>query len=92
MKKSLLAWIAPGALVVGFLLVSSSAAAQEGAGNDKVVYKKRTVIDFSDAVIEGELTKPEGAYVVSRKASKFSNLIKVRMTYAEELGRSAAEL
>lgn len=92
MKKSLLAWLAPGLLFAALTVISSTASAQEASGNDKVVYKKRTVIDFSDAVIEGELTKPEGAYVVSRKASKFSNLIKVRMTYAEELGRSAAEL
>ena len=31
------------------------------SANDKVQYKKRTVIDLSAAVIEGELTRPEGS-------------------------------
>ena len=79
------------AAIVGLMPVVASAQ-DTVQGEDKTVFKKKTTIDFSDVTLEGELTKPEGAYVVSRKASKFSNLIKVRMTYAEELGRSAAEL
>jgi Ca-activated chloride channel family protein len=33
-------------------------------------YKRKTVIDFSDETIEGDLTSPDGEYVKSRKVSK----------------------
>ncbi len=71
------------------LLSSGAALAQDG---DQVVYKKKTVIDFSDVLIEGELTKPEGSYVVSRKLSRFSTLIQYRQDYKFELLNSHNEL
>ena len=58
----------------------------------KVVYEKKTVIDLSGAVIEGELTKPEGSYIVNRKVSRFSSLIKVREHFLPELLSSAERL
>ncbi len=61
-------------------------------GGDTVAYKKRTVIDFTDVTIEGELTKPEGSYIVNRKFSKFSSLIKLRENYVFELLSSAGDL
>ncbi|MBI5508780.1 MAG: hypothetical protein HY903_08515 [Deltaproteobacteria bacterium] len=78
------------ALLLGLLLSSGVALAQEGG--DKVSFKKRTVIDFSDALIEGELTKPEGSYVVSRKLSRFSSLIRLRENFIPELLASPAQL
>ena len=56
-----------------------------GLAGDDVKYKKRTVIDFSEALIEGELTKPEGSYIVNRKVSRFSSLIKLRENFVPEL-------
>ncbi len=56
-----------------------------GLAADDVKYKKRTVIDFSEALIEGELTKPEGSYIVNRKVSRFSSLIKLRENFVPEL-------
>jgi hypothetical protein len=35
-----------------------------------VVYSKKATINFEDDAIEGELTKPEGAYLESRKADR----------------------
>ncbi len=61
-------------------------------GKETVTYKKRTVIDFTDVTIEGELTKPEGSYIVNRKFSKFSSLIKLRENYVFELLSSAGDL
>lgn len=60
--------------------------------SDKVVFKKRTVIDFSDVTIEGELTKPEGSYLVNRKKTRFKNLIEVRAHFRPELNRSVGAL
>jgi hypothetical protein len=70
--------------------MAATAMAQEGG--DTVVFKKKTVIDFSDVLIEGELTKPEGSYVVSRKLSRFSTLIQYRQDYKFELLNSANDL
>ena len=74
----------------GVLLFTGTLLAQ--SEGDRVAYKKRTVIDLSGAVIEGELTKPEGSYIVNRKLSRFSTLIQVRMHYLSELEDSANEL
>ena len=81
------------ALVLALMLTASSAMAQESVGGgDKVNFKKRTVIDFSDNIIEGELTKPEGSYVVSRKLSRFSSLIRLRENFVPELLSSPQQL
>lgn len=76
---------------VGVAIAGQSAYAQPKS-DDVVVYKKKTIIDFSDILIEGELTKPEGSYVVSRKLSRFSTLIRLRENFVPELLRSANEL
>ena len=77
--------------IVAALSVGTAAFAQEGGG-DRVEYKKRTVIDLSGATIEGELTKPEGSYIVNRKLSRFSNLITAREDFFNELVTSHNEL
>ena len=52
---------------------------------DKTVFNKKTVIDFSDVSIEGELTKPEGSYIKNRKKTRFRNLIELRGNFRPEL-------
>ena len=81
------------AVVVAAVIAGAAgtAFAQEAAG-DKVEFKKRTVIDLSGATIEGELTKPEGSYIVNRKLSRFSNLITAREDFFNELVTSHNEL
>lgn len=59
---------------------------------DRTVYKKKTVIDFTDVAVEGELTKPEGSYVLNRKQTDFQSLIKVRENFAPELQKSVDNL
>ncbi len=59
---------------------------------ERVVFKKKTIIDFTGALIEGDLIKPEGSYVVSRKASRFSTLIRVRENFLPELIASPNDL
>jgi hypothetical protein len=71
-------------MFVAVALPTGAALAQAGGG-DTTVYKKRTVIDFSDVTIEGELTKPEGAYMSSRKSSAFNSLIKPRDNFVPEM-------
>ena len=79
-------------------LVSLAAAAEEKRGvkvvqeADKVVVRKRTVIDFNDVTVEGELTKPEGSYVLNRNPTRFPSLIRMRDNFNPELQKSADNL
>lgn len=60
--------------------------------SDKTVYKKKTVIDFNDVTLEGDLTKPEGSYILNRRATKFGSLIKLRDNFNPELQKSVDNL
>jgi hypothetical protein len=74
-----------------FVLFSGATAAAQKMvqEDDKVVFKKKTSIDFSDVNISGELSKPEGAYVGVRKNISFGNFIKVRAHFRDKLADSA---
>lgn len=59
---------------------------------DKTEFKKKTVIDFGDVTINGELTKPEGSYLLNRKKTKFTSLLKIRANFLPELFNSTDNL
>ena len=59
---------------------------------DKTVFRKKTTIDFTDVAVEGELTKPEGTYALSKKKTNFKSLIKVRDNFVPELQKSVDNL
>ena len=78
-------------------LLSLAAAAEESRVKviqeaDKVIVRKRTVIDFNDVTVEGELTKPEGSYVLDRNRTRFPSLIRLRDNFNPELQKSADNL
>ena len=75
------------------VMVASSAMAQDAIQeSDKTVFKKKTIIDFSDVTIQGELTKPEGSYLLNRKKTKFNSLLKIRGNFLPELFNSIDNL
>lgn len=76
------------------LAFAAPAAAQDTTiqEGDRVEYNKKTLIDFSDVSIEGELTKPEGSYIKNRKKTRFRNLIELRGNFRPELKRSVSSL
>jgi len=88
--------------VVGLLFMAPAAVAQEQGPSkdtvkviqeeDRTVFRKKTVIDFTDVAVEGELTKPEGSYVLHRKKTDFQSLIKVRENFDPELQKSVDNL
>lgn len=88
MKRFMLAVTAVG------MLGGSAAFAQETTIQeaDRTVFRKKTVIDFTDVAVEGELTKPEGSYSVSKKKTRFDSLIKVRTDFNPELRQSVDNL
>jgi hypothetical protein len=83
-KKSV--WIL--ALGAGLVLLSASTALAQ----EDVVYKKHTVVDFGDDTIDGNLSKPDGAYLQSRKNQRHQRLIKVRASFRPEILQSVRVL
>lgn len=61
-------------------------------GQDRTVYKKKTVIDFEDSTVEGELVKPEQSSYVVRDRAKFNTLIKYRPNFVQEMRKTAHNL
>lgn len=75
-------------LFAGVAVAQDSTIVEE----DRVVYQKKTVIDFSDVDVSGELTKPEGQYIKNRKKTRFRSLIQLRGNFRPELHRSVSAL
>jgi len=83
-------WIYLAAIILAMALASNAygqdAIQQE---EDKIIYKKKMNIDFSETAIEGELTKPEGSYLGVRKNIKFKNFIKIRSNFRDKFSDSS---
>lgn len=70
-------------------------AQDDGAEDDrgqKVVYKKKTEIDFEDVSVEGELKKPHGQFMVEKRQAAFNPLIKMRTDFNPEMYDSVNEV
>ncbi len=86
--------IALGTLALA-LAFAPTAGAQEDTvirQEDRTVFKKKTVIDFTDLSITGELTKPEGSYSIARRKTNFQSLLKARAHFMIELEASVDNL
>jgi hypothetical protein len=95
-----------GWLMAALVMISTPALAQSVAPSndkgetkvrvvqeaDKTVYRKKSVVDFTDVAVEGELTKPEGSYVLNKNKTTFNTLIKVRDNFVPELQKSVDNL
>jgi hypothetical protein len=81
------------ALFAGLTLFSASGIAlAQKAPEPSVTYKQKTVYDFDDDLVEGDLVRPEGEFVDSRKAAKHSSLIHIRENFIPEMLKSAEDL
>ena len=58
----------------------------------KVLYKKKTEIDFEGLDVSGELVKPSGMLLLDRKRAAFNPLIKIRSDFNEEMAASVDEI
>jgi len=83
-------------LIAGLALLGASgvafAQAKPPAAGGDVTYKSKTVYDFDDDVVEGDLVRPDGEFVDSRKAAKHSSLIKIRENFIPEMLKSAEDI
>ena len=81
MKK----WIPLMALLLGTLPLSVAAAA--GEGEPRVIYPKKSVLDFEGLQIQGELRTPGEFYFQRKPEEKFDSLVKRRKNFHREMLR-----
>ena len=81
-------------LVMTALLLPLLGSAQEkkGEAQPKIEYEKKTVINFEDDTIEGDLKRPDGEYVEARQKVDHSNLIKIREDWRDKVMQSSGDL
>lgn len=72
---------------VGLSFAAGAQEAEEG-----VVYRQRTVYSFDGDTIDGDLQRPDGAYIEARKEIQHSNLIRVRDNFREKVLESVVHL
>jgi hypothetical protein len=72
------------------MLVSATAFAEEP--KPEVVHPKKTVIEFSDVHVAGEVARPDHVYIQSRNPTRFRVLIRVRSSFRPEIEASAEQL
>lgn len=68
--------------------VSSSAAAQDEGQR----FKRKTVINFEDDTIEGDLKTPDGEYLIARGQLRHRSLIRIRTNFRAEVLGSIVDL
>ncbi|MEK7704970.1 MAG: hypothetical protein AAB426_08425 [Myxococcota bacterium] len=79
-------------LAAALVALASGLAYESSARAEEVVYQKHTVLEFGDATIEGDLSRPDGQYLESRKRLRHQRLIKVRETFRAEILKSVQDL
>ncbi len=90
-----LKFIATAGLLIaglGSAALPGAALAQTTEGDEGIIYRKKTVVSFGDDTIDGDLTRPDGAYVESRKRVRHSNLIKIRDNFREKILNSISKI
>ncbi len=78
--------------IVSLLLLLAPAAAAAAEPAPKVEYEKKTVINFEDDTIEGDLKRPDGEYVEARRKVDHSNLIKIREEWRDKVMQGSGDL
>jgi hypothetical protein len=78
--------------IVSLLLLLAPAAASSADAAPKVEYEKKTVINFEDDTIEGDLKRPDGEYVEARRKVDHSNLIKIREEWRDKVTQASGDL
>jgi hypothetical protein len=79
-------------LLAGLLLASGAWAQEEGGGDDSVIYKKKTVYNFEDDTITGDLTRPDQEFLTGRKLAHHKSLIRIREDFKDKVLQSAKDL
>ncbi|MCC7074590.1 MAG: adventurous gliding motility protein CglF [Deltaproteobacteria bacterium] len=81
--------------VVAVLALAMPAFGQDGkdvVSEGGVSYNRKTVINFEDDTIEGDLKTPDAVYLEARKKMRHRSLIRIRTDFRREVLGSIANL
>jgi hypothetical protein len=79
-------------IAIALSIPLAGAAQADKKPEPRVEYEKKTVIDFEDDTIQGDLTRPDGEYVEARKRVSHSNLIQIRENWKEKVLQAPDDL
>ena len=81
-------------MMLAATLAATSAAAQDDGVNTEggVSYQRKTVINFEDDTIEGDLKTPDGQYLTVKKKMRHKSLIRIRKDFRREVLSSVGDL
>ena len=78
--------------LIALPLMARAQATQDKKPEPRIEYEKKTVINFDDDTIQGDLTRPDGEYVEARRRVTHSNLVKIREEWRDKVKQAAAEM
>jgi hypothetical protein len=84
-----------GMALLGLVGVSHRAFAADpkpAGGDENTTYKAKTVYDFEDDMVEGDLQRPDGELVNSLKKTEHSSLIEIRKDFIPEMLKSLEDV
>jgi len=70
----------------------AAAAPAGGAEDGNTSYKAKTVYDFEDDMVEGDLARPDGELVNALKKTEHSSLIEIRKDFIPEMLKSLEDI
>jgi hypothetical protein len=71
---------------------AAQGAPQALPSDDNVSYKAKTVYDFEDDMVEGDLQRPDGELIEANKRAKHSSLIEIRKDFIPEMLKSLEDV
>ena len=89
MKTARFKWVLCLALALLACVLFTSVMAQ---GTDGVIYQKKTVYNFADDTITGDLTRPDEEFLTGRKLAHHKSLIRIREDFKVKVLQSAKDL
>jgi len=95
MKLILATFLSVGLLgaTSAFAADPAPAGAAAGGGDDgNTTYKAKTVYDFEDDMVEGDLARPDGELVNALKKTEHSSLIEIRKDFIPEMLKSLEDI
>ena len=72
-------------LLLSFMFVSAQETDEVGR---LIKYREKTVIDFEDVMLEGQIKKPSGSFLMDRSKTKFDSMINLKQDFNKELVKS----
>lgn len=71
---------------------AASGSAAAAGGEENTTYKAKTVYDFEDDMVEGDLQRPDGELVNALKKTEHSSLIEIRKDFIPEMLKSLEDI